>query len=150
MRVPHVAGAAVLAAIISVSSANAQDIPADLTQARADRREAMIRGNPANFDKLTAASWVSVDAAGKVENKAERASRIVAPATPPQGPLAPPQRLNERISMFNNDTVIFFWQQTVAQGLQNFTETWIRENGQWKCAAQHQSLPVAPAPAAGR
>ena len=149
MRIPS-AAAAVLAATLSVSSAYAQDIPADLTQARADRREAMIRGNPANFDKLTAATWISVDPTGKIENKADRASRIVAPATPPQGPLAPPQRLNERISMFNNDTVIFFWQQTMPQGLQNFTETWVKENGQWKCAAQHQSLPVTPAPAGAR
>jgi hypothetical protein len=130
---------------VSGSVAYAQDIPADLTQARAERRESMIRGNPAAFDKLTAASFVSVDQTGRVENKAERASRVVAPATPPQGPLAPPQRLNERISMFNNDMVVFFWQQTMPQGLQTFTETWVKENGQWKCAASHVSLPVAAA-----
>jgi hypothetical protein len=105
----------------------------------------MIRGNPAAFDKLTTAGFVSVEPSGRVESKAERAARIVAPATPPQGPLAPPQRLNERITMYNNDMVVFFWQQTMPQGLQNFTETWVKENGQWKCATSHQSLPVAPA-----
>ena len=144
MRLAQIAAAGVLAAIMSGSVVHAQNLPADLTQARADRREAMIRGNPAAFDKLTAAQWVSVDPAGHVETKADRASRIVAPATPPTGPLAPPQRLDERISIFNNDTVVFFWQQTMPQGLQNFTETWVKENGQWKCASSHQSLPVAP------
>jgi hypothetical protein len=47
--------------------------------------------------------------------------------------------------MYNNDMVVFFWQQTMPQGLQTFTETWVKENGQWKCATSHQSLPVAPA-----
>jgi len=139
-QMPFILAIAVLCAVPAI----AQDMPADLTQARAERRESMIRGNPAAFDKLTTAGFISVEPTGRVENKAERASRIVAPATPPQGPLAPPQRLNERITMYNNDMVVFFWQQTMPQGLQNFTETWVKENGQWKCATSHQSLPVAP------
>ena len=146
MRLVHPAAAAILAGLLSVPL-YAQEIPADLTQARAERRESMIRGNPAAFDKLTTAGFISVEPSGRVESKAERAARIVAPATPPQGPLPPPQRLHERITMYNNDMVVFFWQQTMPQGLQNFTETWVKENGQWKCATSHQSLPVAPAPA---
>ena len=147
MRLCHIAAAAVLVGLMSTSNALAQNLPADLVQARADRRAAMIQGNPANFDKLTTADFIGVDATGRVETKAERASRIQAPATPP-GPLAPPQRLNEHTLMYNNDTVVFFWQQTNAQGMQNFSETWVRENGQWKCAESHQSIGV-PAPERG-
>ena len=148
MRLSGVATAAVLAGVLSTSVAFAQDIPADLAQARAERREAMIRGNPAAYDKLTTAGFISVDQTGRVENKAERGARVVAPATPPQGPLAPPQRLNEHTTMYNNDMAVFFWQQTTPQGLQNFVETYVKENGQWKCAASSVSLPV-PAPAGG-
>jgi hypothetical protein len=134
---------------MGVTSAVAQNLPADLVQARADRRAAMIQGNPPNFDKLTTADFIGIDATGRVETKAQRASRIQAPATPPP-PLAPPQRLNEHILMYNNDTVIFFWQQTNAQGTQNFSETWVKENGQWKCANSHQSMqPPAGAGGAG-
>lgn len=142
MRLSHLVTAALLALVTGVTSAYAQNLPADLVQARADRRAAMIQGNPANFDKLTAADFIGVDATGRVETKAERASRIQAPATPPP-PLAPPQRLNEHTLTYNNDTVVFFWQQTNPQGTQFFSETWVKDNGQWKCAESHQSIGVA-------
>jgi hypothetical protein len=148
MRRSLLTTAALLAWIAGVTSAFAQNLPADLVQARADRRAAMIQGNPANFDKLTTADFIGVDATGRVETKAERAARIQAPATPP-GPLAPPQRLNEHTLTYNNDTVIFFWQQTNAQGTQNFSETWVKDNGQWKCAQSHQSAPPQGAGAGG-
>jgi hypothetical protein len=146
MRLSCVATAAILAGLLDITVALAQDIPADLMQARAERRDSMIRRNPAAFDKLTTAGFISVDQTGRVETKAERGARVVPPANPPQGALAPPQRLNEHTVMYNNDTVVFFWQQTTLQGLQNFMETWVRENGQWKCASSHFSL---PAPAGG-
>jgi hypothetical protein len=146
MRFSHFTAGA-LVVVAGISPAFAQNLPADLVQARADRRAAMIQGNPANFDKLTTADYIGVDATGRVETKAERASRIQAPATPP-GPLAPPQRLNEHTLMYNNDTVVFFWQQTNPQGTQFFSETWVKDNGQWKCAESHQSFGV-PAPARG-
>jgi hypothetical protein len=149
MRLPRVATAAIVTGVVGVSIAFAQNLPADLAQARSERREAMIRGNPAAFDKLTAATFIAVDQTGRVETKAERAARIVPPATPPQGALAPPQRLNEHTAMFNNDMVVFFWQQNTQQGLQSFTETWVKEDGQWKCAVSHVSLP-APVAGGGR
>jgi hypothetical protein len=146
MRLSLLATAALLAWVTGVTSAFAQNLPADLAQARADRRAAMIQGDPPNFDRLTTADFIGIDATGRVETKAQRAARIQVPATPP-GPLAPPQRLNEHILMYNNDTVIFFWQQTNAQGTQNFSETWVKDNGQWKCAQSHQS--ASPQAAAG-
>lgn len=148
MRVVRLLTLTVLVGLLGGAAA-AQDLPSDLVQARADRRESMIRGNPAVFDKLTTAGFISVDQTGRVETKAQRASRIQAPATPAQGPLPPPQRLNEHITTYNNDTVVFYWSQTGVQGTQNFTETWVKENGQWKCAVSHVSTPV-PAPPGGR
>src|SRR6185295_553684 len=106
MRLLRVLSSAVLVWSLGAPGAFAQDLPADLVQARADRRAAMIQGNPPMFDKLTTAGFISVDQTGRVETKSERASRIQAPATPP-GPLAPPQRLNEHITMYNNDMVVF-------------------------------------------
>ncbi len=147
MRLCLLSKAALLCWIVGVTSAFAQSLPADLVQARADRRAAMIQGNPQNFDKLTTADFIGVDATGRVETKAQRAARIQAPPTPP-GPLAPPQRLNEHTVTYNNDTVTFFWQQTNAQGTQNFSETWVKDNGQWKCAQSHQSA-SPPAEAGG-
>jgi hypothetical protein len=148
MRLSLLARAAILCWIVGMTSAFAQNLPADLVQARADRRAAMIQGNPQNFDKLTTADFIGVDATGRVETKTQRAARIQAPATPP-GPLAPPQRLNEHTLTYNNDTVIFFWQQTNAQGTQNFSETWVKDNGQWKCAQSHQSASPQAAAAGG-
>ena len=143
MRSSHLVVAGLLAFVAATSSAYAQNLPPDLVQARADRRAAMIQGNPANFDKLTTADYIGVDATGRVETKAERASRIQTPATPPP-PLAPPQRLNEHTLMYNNDTVVFYWQQTNPQGTQFFSETWVKDGGQWKCAESHQSMGVTP------
>src|SRR5688500_19126716 len=96
MRLSLLTTAALLAWIMGVTSAFAQNLPADLVQARADRRAAMIQGNLANFDKLTTADFIGIDATGRVETKAQRAARIQVPAAPP-GPLAPPQRLSEHI-----------------------------------------------------
>ena len=143
MRFSHLVTAGLLLLAAGVSGAAAQNLPPDLVQARADRRAAMIQGNPANFDTLTTAEYIGVDATGRVETKAERASRIQAPATPPP-PLAPPQRLNEHTLTYNNDTVVFFWQQTNPLGTQFFSETWVRDGGQWKCAESHQSFGVQP------
>jgi uncharacterized protein DUF4440 len=128
--------------LIGTADIFAQNLPTDLVKARVDRREAMIKGDGAVFDRLTSTNYISYDQTGRVETKAQRASRLQPPATPPQGPIAPPDRLNEHISMFNNDSVVFFWQQRTPQGLGNFMETWVKENGQWKCAGSAFSLPV--------
>jgi hypothetical protein len=145
MRLRSVGMVAILAWLVGGAVAFAQDLPESLTQARSERREAMIRGNPAAFDRLTADAFVGIDQTGRVENKAERAARIMPPATPRQGAIAPPQRANEHTAVFGDDTVIFFWQQDTQQGPQNFTETWVKEDGQWKCAASHFSFQTPPA-----
>ena len=150
MQRSHVAAAVIVAGLFGNSVALAQNIPAELTQARADRREAMMRGNAQVFDRLTTAGYIAVDQAGRVETKAQRMARFTPPpANAPQGPLAPPQRMNEHTAVYNNDTVVFFWQQKGGAGMQNFMETWVREGGQWKNAATHIAVSGANAAPAG-
>jgi hypothetical protein len=53
-----------------------------------------------------------------------------------------PSELDERTAMYNNDTVLLFWQQNTPNGIMNFMETWVKDGGQWKCAAAHVSRPA--------
>jgi hypothetical protein len=146
---------AALAAILMllgafVTTAGAQTIPAEFEQARTQRMDALFKGDRATYERLTTENFVTVDPGGRVENKAERTARINAPATPPTGPnplMA--GRMNERTAMYNNDTIVVFWQTKTPNGMQNFMETWVRENGQWKCAAAHVSRPAPAAEGRG-
>jgi len=125
----------------SAAVASAQTVPADFTKARNERVEALAKGDKAGFDRLTTANFVVVDPAGRVENKTERMGRVTPVASPNPGALNP-QRTNERTVLYNNDTVVLFWQQMTPQGVQNFMETWVKDGGQWKCAAAHISRPA--------
>jgi hypothetical protein len=142
MRLTFVALAAFTAGFAFVPVASAQSLPADFLKAREERIAALANGDRAAFDRLTTAGFVVADPGGRVENKAERGARVTPPANPPQNPPAP--RINERSAIYNNDTVLLFWQTKTANGVQNFMETWVREGGQWKCAAAHISRPAAP------
>lgn len=133
-----------------VTTAAAQSVPAEFNEARTQRMDALFKGDRATYERLTTENFVTVDPGGRVENKAERAGRINPPATPPTGPnplMA--GRLNERFAVYNNDTIVVFWQTKTPNGMQNFMETWVRENGQWKCAAAHVSRPAAAAEGRG-
>jgi hypothetical protein len=133
-----------------VTTAAAQSVPAEFNEARTQRMDALFKGDRATYERLTTESFVTVDPEGRVENKAERSGRIMPPATPRTGPNPLMSgRLNERFAVYNNDTIVVFWQTKTPNGVQNFMETWVRENGQWKCAAAHVSRPAAPAEGRG-
>jgi hypothetical protein len=144
--------AMLLLAAVSVSTASAQSAPAEFNEARTQRMDALFKGDRATYERLTTENFVTVDPEGRVENKAERTGRITPPATPRTGPNPLMSgRLNERIAVYNNDTIVVFWQTKTPNGMQNFMETWVRENGQWKCAAAHVSRPgAAPEGRGGR
>lgn len=142
MRLTSIASATLIAGVLSVSAATAQSLPADFVKARNERVEALAKGDRATFDKLTTDTFVVADAMGRVETKAQRAERVVPPQNPPQG--GPAQRMNEHSAMYNNNTVVLFWQQMGGNGTMNFMETWVKDGAQWKCAAAHVSRPAAP------
>jgi hypothetical protein len=132
------------------TTATAQSVPAEFNEARTQRMDALFKGDRATYERLTTENFVTIDPEGRVENKAERAGRITAPATPRTGPNPLMSgRMNERTAVYNNDTIVVFWQTKTPNGVQNFMETWVRENGQWKCAAAHVSRPAAPAEGRG-
>jgi Domain of unknown function (DUF4440) len=148
MRLTYLATATLIAGLASPFVASAQqNMPADFLKARGERVDALAKGDRATFDRLTAATFIVTDAQGRVENKAERGARVVPPATPPQGP--PAARENETMAMYNNDTVVIHWNTSQQGGMNYFTETWVKDGGQWKCAAAHVSR-VAPGGAGGR
>jgi hypothetical protein len=136
-----VAVAALLVGLASSSVASAQNMPADFLKARQERIDALAKGDKAAFDRLTAAGFIVTDPTGRVENKTERGARVVPPTTAP-GPAAP--REKETMAIYNNSTVVIHW-STSQQGATNyFTETWVKDGAQWKCAAAHISR-IAPA-----
>ena len=138
-----VATAALVIGIVSASVASAQNMPADFLKAREERIAALAKGDRAAFDRLTAANFVVTDPTGRVENKAERGARVVPPATPAPSPLAAP-RQKETMAMYNNDTIVLRWSTSQGGGTMHFTETWVKDGGQWKCASAHLSR-IAPA-----
>jgi len=141
----HVAAAVLVVGLGSASVAFAQNMPADFLKARGERIDALANGDKAAFDRLTAANFIVTDPTGRVENKTERGTRVVPPATPP-GPAAP--REKETMALYNNNTVVIHWSTSQGGATNYFTETWVKDGAQWKCAAAHISR-IAPAGAGG-
>jgi hypothetical protein len=149
MRLTYLVTATLIAGLVGPSVASAQqNLPADFLKARNERVDALAKGDRVTFDKLTTATFIVTDAQGRVENKAERGARVVPPATPPQNPPAP--RENETMAMYNNNTVVIHWNTSQQGGMNYFTETWVKDGGQWKCAAAHVSRVVPGAAGGGR
>jgi hypothetical protein len=130
---------------MSASIASAQ-APAELTKARAERGAAMAAGDRAVFDKLTTEQFYVVDPTGRVENKAERGARVVPPTNPGRGG-GPAPLINEKVSLYNNDMAVATWDANQGGAVTHFMEIWVKDGGQWKCAAVSLNRP--PAPAAG-
>ena len=141
MQRAFVATAALVIGLASASIASAQNMPADFIKARNERVDALAKGDKAAFDRLTAANFIVTDPTGRVENKTERGTRVVPPTTPPP-PAA--RREKETMAMYNNDTVVLHWSTSQGGATNYFTETWVKDGGQWKCAAAHITR-IAPA-----
>lgn len=144
MQRHFVATAALVIGLASASIASAQNVPADFIKARNERVDALAKGDKAAFDRLTAANFIVTDPTGRVENKTERGARVVPPTTPPP-PAAP--REKETMAMYNNNTVVLHWSTSQGGATNYFTETWVKDGAQWKCAAAHITR-IAPAAAA--
>lgn len=136
-----IVAAAVLIGFAFGSIASAQNVPADFVKAREERIAALASGDKAAFDRLTATTFIVTDPTGRVENKTERGARVVPPTTP-AGPAAP--REKETMAMYNNDTVVLHWSTSQGGATNYFTETWVKDGKQWKCAAAHITR-MAPA-----
>ena len=141
MQRAFVATTALVIGLVSASIASAQNMPADFIKARNERVDALAKGDKAAFDRLTAANFIVTDPTGRVENKTERGARVVPPTTPPP-PAAP--REKETMAMYNNDTVVLHWSTSQGGATNYFTETWVKDGAQWKCAAAHITR-IAPA-----
>jgi hypothetical protein len=148
MRLIYLATTALVMGLVGASdtAAQTQNMPADFIKARNERVEALAKGDKATFDRLTTATFIVTDAQGRVENKAERGARVTPPTNPPGTP-AP--RENETMAMYNNNTVVIHWNTSQQGGMNYFTETWVKDGGQWKCAAAHVSR-VGPPGGGGR
>jgi hypothetical protein len=125
--------------LLVASVASAQNLPRDCVTARAQREEARVKRDRATFERLTTADFVVVDQLGRIENQKERAERLARPGGGP-GPVVAP-RTEERTAIYNNDTIVLYWQENTANGIQNVTEIWVKDGGQWKVAAAHVSQP---------
>jgi hypothetical protein len=133
---------------MSASAVLAQTVPAELAKARLERADALAKGDRAAFDKMTTEEFFVIDAAGKMENKTERGARVTPPANPPQGP--PAAHMSEKVAMYNNNTAIATWEQAIPGGTMHFTEVWVKDKGDWKCASAQVARPPAPAGEGGR
>jgi hypothetical protein len=118
----------------------AQSPPPEFWAARNEREQARATRNAAVFARLTTDDFIVIDPAGQFADKKDRLERMARAGGP--GPFVATERLNERVAMYKGDTVILQWQQKAPDGLQNVTEVWLLDGGQWKCAAAHGS----PAP----
>lgn len=121
-----------------VARVDGQTPPPDFLAARNQREEARANRDRATFERLTTDGFVVVDGMGRIGDKKERAERLTRGGGGP-GPFVATERLNERIAMYNGDTVVLYWQQKAPGGLENVTEMWVRDAGQWKCASAHVS-----------
>jgi len=123
--------------LLCAAPASAQNPPPEFRTAYAQREEARAKRDRATFERLTTDSFVVVDPAGVIGDKKERAERLGRAGGP--GPFVTSDRMNERTAIYNGDTVVMYWQQKTPTGIQNLTEIWVKEGGQWKCAAAHVS-----------
>jgi hypothetical protein len=116
----------------------AQAPPPDFWAAQKQREQARATRDRATFDRLTTDGFIVVDAMGRLGDKKERLERMGrAGGGGRGGPFVATQKMNERVSLYNGDTVVLYWQQNAPEGLEHVTEVWVREAGQWKVAAAH-------------
>jgi hypothetical protein len=92
------------------------------------------------FERMTTDGFVIVDVMGRLGDKKERLERMGRGGRAGRGgPFVATTKMNERVSVYNGDTVVLYWQQKAPEGLEHVTEIWVREAGQWKVAAAHVS-----------
>jgi ketosteroid isomerase-like protein len=98
------------------------------------------------LDQLLAASFVGTDPDGLFTNKAEFIRSIANKNYHPQ------QMVNEamQVHLHGNSAIVagIYREKGTARGKlydlrARFTDTWVFENGEWRCAASHASLAKA-------
>jgi hypothetical protein len=136
MRVPILA-TIVLFMLGSASLVRAQAVPEEFTKAREARTMAIQNNDRAMFERYTMENFILIEPTGHIEGRAERAARMK-PGTPPPTGQRPP-RVNQRISIFNNDTIVVAWDQVQQGVLTHFLEAWVKDNGTWRAAGAHVS-----------
>jgi Domain of unknown function (DUF4440) len=128
---------------ISASVALAQSVPPAFQKAREARDKAIQTANVAVYDKYSTANFIVVDPTGIPRTLADQNARFKAQAQRggAQAPAQMPKRMDERIDMYNNDTIVLNWAQENPQGgTARITEVWVKEKGTWKCACARASL----------
>jgi len=134
---PNTAAALLIASFMYGSVASAQSVPDDFTKAREARTLAIQNNDRAMFEKYTSEKFILIEPTGKIEGRSDRAARMKPGAPAPQGQRPP--RLNERMSLFNNDTIVVAWDQMNQGAMTHFLETWVKDSGTWRAAGAHVS-----------
>ena len=103
----------------------AVQVPAGLRAAIAARDSAIIRGDAATWDRLTASTFTVVGQDGSMLTKAERLALMKS-----QGGMPPWTRSREVAHRYGDVFVVRFFANS-----EWFLEVWVMEEGQWKSAA---------------
>jgi hypothetical protein len=136
----------ILASLISISVVRAQSAPAGFEKAKQSRNDALRSGDDTTYARYTSDKFMVIVLDGHSENKADAVARVAKiKSNPPAGGIQPAaKRRDEKFDVYNGDTVIENWTQDVANGREaRFTEIWVKQKGNWTCAAAHASLVMA-------
>ena len=103
---------------------------------------ASLKSDVATLDRLFADKFITTDADGKVKTRAEVLARMKA------GDVTYQSAKGDDYKIFvSGDTAIanghwhgkFTEKGKAIEANERFTDTWIRQNGQWRCLASHSS-----------
>jgi hypothetical protein len=124
-----VATASLIIGILANVPASAQKLDPEFLKAREAREQALDKGDQTAFGRYTADDFFAVGGTGVREDRAQRVARANVARR------APAVYLDEKITLYGDNTVILSWRTNAQNGEARTMEVWIKEKGLWKVAA---------------
>jgi len=129
-------------AVAQQKSATPSGEEAELKALEQKWNDAYLKGDSTALDAILAETFISTDAEGKVSTKAETLAHLKSGQTKYQTS----QVDDMKVSVYGDTAVVngrwkgkFVEKRKPVNGTERFTDTYVRQNGQWRCVASHSS-----------
>jgi hypothetical protein len=122
---------------------SAQSVDPDYLKIKKARDIAMQTGDDMVYGRYTTDNFWVVMPDGSVQTKQDRIKSLIAmkkAAAASQAQRQPKPPRGEKVNAYG-DTIVVSWIDAIEGGKDaRFSETWVKQDGTWKCAAAHVSL----------
>ena len=129
--------------LLSGAGVSAQSLDPAYLKIKKARDIAMQTGDDKVYGRYTTDNFWVVMPDGSVQTKQDRIKSLIAmkkAALASQSQSQPKPPRNEKVNAYG-DTIVVSWIDAIEGGKDaRFSETWVKQDGTWKCAAAHVSL----------